>query len=292
MTTTAKKPVKKVVKKTASKTTKIAKTAKIHKGAVVHNNAIIGENVEICAYAIIGENVEIGDGTVVESHANIQGPTKIGKNNHIFSFASIGTDPQDITYEKGQESNLEIGDDNIIREFVTINRGTQKQDSITRVGSKNMLMSYVHIAHDCVVGDYVIMSNNSSLAGHVKLNDYAILGGFTLVKQFIHIGCHTYTAMGCQINKDLPPYMVVSHHPTRVTSINAEGLKRRGFSATDTAAIKRGFKAIYREDRGGLLSDALDKLENNEKDNEFIFNIVNFIRNSKNGILRGPADGQ
>jgi UDP-N-acetylglucosamine acyltransferase len=269
----------------------IAKSATIHPGAVVHENAIIGDNVEICSYAIIGDNVEIGNGTIVEAHVNIQGPTKIGSNNHIFSFASIGTDPQDISYEIGQESNLEIGDDNIIREFVTINRGTQKQDSITRVGSKNMLMSYVHIAHDCIVGDNVIMSNNSSLAGHVVLSDYAILGGFTLVKQFTHIGCHTYTAMGCQINKDVPPYMIVSHHPTRVTSINTEGLKRRGFSATDIAAIKRGFKAIYREDRGGLLSDALGKLAEQEQDNIFIGNIIDFIRNSKNGILRGPVDG-
>lgn len=268
----------------------IAKTAIIHEGAVVHPDAIIKDNVEICAYAIIGKNVEIGEGTIVESHATIQGPTKIGKNNHIFSFASIGGDPQDVSYEKGQESNLEIGDDNIIREFTTINRGTQKQDSITRVGSNNMLMAYVHIAHDCVVGNNTIMSNNSSLAGHVVLNDHAILGGFTLVKQFTHIGCHVYTAMGCQINKDVPPYMVVSHHPTRVNSINSEGLKRRNFSATDIAAIKRGFKAIYREDRGGLLSDALDKLEEKEKDNTFISDMINFIRNSKNGILRGPVE--
>jgi len=269
----------------------IDKTATIHQGAIVHKDAVIGNNVEICAYAIIGKNVEIGSGTIVESHVNIQGPTKIGKNNHIFSFASIGTDPQDLSYETGQESNLEIGDDNIIREFVTINRGTQKQDSITRVGSKNMLMSYVHIAHDCIVGDHIIMSNNSSLAGHVKLNDYAILGGFTLVKQFTHIGCHAYTAMGCQINKDIPPYMVVSHHPTRITSINIEGLKRRSFSNSSIASVKRGFKAIYREDRGGLLSDALNKLEAVEIGNEFIFNIIDFIRKSKNGILRGPTEG-
>ena len=262
----------------------------IHAGAIIHKNAKIDSTAEICAYAIIGANVEIGSNTVVESHAVIQGPTKIGKNNHIFSFASIGTDPQDTTYEKGQESSLEIGDNNIIREFATINRGTIKQDAITRIGSNNLLMSYVHIAHDCVVGDNVIMSNNSSLAGHVKLNDYVILSGFTLVKQFCHIGCHTYTAMGCQINKDIPPYMIVSHHPTRVTSINSEGLRRRDFSTNDIAAIKRGFKAIYREDRGGLLSNALEKLEKQENNNEFILKIVNFIRKSKYGILRGPSE--
>jgi UDP-N-acetylglucosamine acyltransferase len=258
--------------------------------AVVDDSAIIHPGAIINAYAIIGPNVEIGDGTIVESHAQVCGPTKIGKNNHIFAFASVGTNPQDVTYEEGQESNLEIGDNNIIREFCTINRGTQKQDSITRIGSNNMFMSYVHIAHDCIVGDYVIMANNASLAGHVVVGDYAFLGGFTLVKQFCHLGAHIYTAMGCQINKDIPPFVIVSHHPTRVSTINLTGLKRRGFSANDTASIKRAFKAIYREDKGGLLSDALDKLEEQEPNNEFIAQMINFIRDSKNGILRGPID--
>ena len=145
--------------------------------AIVDPSAKIHKNAEICAYAIIGANVEIGSGTIVESHAVIQGPTKIGKNNHIYSFAAIGGDPQDITYEEGQESNLVIGDDNLIREFCTINRGTEKEKSLTRVGSNNMLMAYVHIAHDCEVGNHTIMSNNASLAGHVRVHDWAILGG-------------------------------------------------------------------------------------------------------------------
>ena len=144
----------------------------IDPSASIDLSAKVHKNAEICAYAVIGANVEIGSGTIVESHVVIQGPTKIGKNNHIYSFASIGGDPQDITYEEGQESNLVIGNDNLIREFCTINRGTEKENSITRVGSNNMLMAYVHIAHDCQVGNHTIMSNNASLAGHVRVHDW------------------------------------------------------------------------------------------------------------------------
>ena len=146
-------------------------SAIIHKSAKIHKDAIIK------AAAVIGKHVEIDAGTVIDSHAVITGPTKIGRNNHIYSFASIGGDPQDLTYEDGQESNLVIGNDNLIREFCTINRGTEKENSLTRIGSNNMLMSYVHIAHDCQLGDHIIMSNNASLAGHVHISDWAILGG-------------------------------------------------------------------------------------------------------------------
>jgi len=262
----------------------------IDPSAIVHKSAKIHKNAEICAYAIIGENVEIGSGTIVESHVVIQGPTKIGKNNHIYSFASIGGDPQDITYEEGQESNLVIGDDNLIREFCTINRGTEKEKSLTRVGSNNMLMAYVHIAHDCQVGNHVIMSNNASLAGHVKVHDWAILGGFTLVKQFCMIGLHTYVGMGCQVNKDIPAYMVASGIPTRVRSINAEGMKRRGFSSSAVASIKRAFKVVYRDTQGRLLDHALQDLESSEADNPEVMQFVKCIRSSKVGIMRGPIE--
>ena len=178
--------------------------------AIIHESAKIHKGAKILASAVIGANVEIGSGTVVDSHAVIAGPTKIGKNNHIYSFASIGGDPQDITYQDGQESNLVIGDDNLIREFCTINRGTEKENSLTRIGSNNMLMSYVHIAHDCQLGDHIIMSNNASLAGHVRISDWAILGGFVLVKQFCNIGRHTYAGMGSQINKDIPAVFIYS----------------------------------------------------------------------------------
>ncbi len=256
--------------------------------AVVHPSAKIHKNALICAYAIVGANVEIGTGTVVESHAVVQGPTKIGKNNHIYSFASIGGDPQDITYEQGQESNLIIGDDNLIREFCTINRGTEKENSITRVGSNNMLMAYVHIAHDCQVGDHVIMSNNASLAGHVKIQDWAILGGFTLVKQFCMIGVHTYIGMGCHVNKDIPSYMVASGAQTRVRSINVEGMRRRGFSPNAIAAMKRAFKTVYRE--SGLLDQSLRELERTESDHQEVMQFVECIRSSEVGIMRGPTE--
>ncbi|SMN11853.1 Acyl-[acyl-carrier-protein]--UDP-N-acetylglucosamine O-acyltransferase [uncultured Candidatus Thioglobus sp.] len=260
----------------------------IHQTAIVDPSAKIHKNAEICAYAIIGANVEIGSGTIVESHAVIQGPTKIGKNNHIYSFASIGGDPQDISYEVGQESNLIIGDDNQIREFCTINRGTEKEKSITRVGSNNLLMSYVHIAHDCRVGNNVIMSNNASLAGHVSIENWAILGGFTLVKQFCMIGMHTYIGMGCQINKDIPSYMVASGVQTRVRSINSEGMRRRGIPLNAIAAIKRAFKVIYRS--SGLLDQSLRDLEESESEHPEVMQLVKSIRSSKIGIMRGPNE--
>lgn len=260
----------------------------IHQSAIIDPSAKVHKKAEICAYAIIGANVEIGSGTIVESHAVIQGPTKIGKNNHIYSFASIGGDPQDISYEAGQESNLIIGNDNQIREFCTINRGTEKEKSVTRVGSKNLLMSYVHIAHDCKVGNNVIMSNNASLAGHVRIGDWAILGGFTLVKQYCMIGMHAYIGMGCQINKDIPSYMVASGVQTRVRSINSEGMRRRGISTAAISAIKRAFKVVYRS--SGLLDQSLRELEESESEYPEVMQLVACIRDSKAGIMRGPNE--
>jgi len=225
----------------------------IDPSAIIHESAKIHKGAIISPYAVIGANVEIGSGTVIDSHAVIEGPTKIGKNNHIYSFASIGGDPQDITYQDGQESNLVIGDDNLIREFCTINRGTEKENSLTRIGSNNMLMSYVHIAHDCQLGDHIIMSNNASLAGHVRISDWAILGGFVLVKQFCNIGSHTYAGMGSQINKDIPDYMIAAGIHPKIRGINSVGMKRRGFSSSSISSIKRAFKVVYRESQGRLL---------------------------------------
>ncbi len=260
----------------------------IHKSAVVDPSAKIHKNAEICAYAVIGANVEIDAGTIVQSHAIVQGPTKIGKNNHIYSFASIGSDPQDITYEAWQDSNLIIGDENQIREFCTINRGTEKDESITRIGSNNLLMAYVHIAHDCQVDNHVIMSNNASLAGHVHIQDWAILGGFTLVKQFCMIGMHTYIGMGCQINKDIPSYMVASGVQTRIRGINVEGMRRRGFSQNSIAAIRRAFKVVYRG--SGLLDQSLKELEKTEYDHKEVMQFVECIRSSKTGIMHCPNE--
>ena len=168
--------------------------------------------------------------------------------------------------------------------------GTEKEKSLTRIGSNNMLMAYVHIAHDCQIGNHVIMSNNASLAGHVRIHDWAILGGFTLVKQFCMIGMHTYIGMGCQVNKDIPAYMVASGTQTRVRSINAEGMRRRGFSSSAIASIKRAFKVVYRESTGRLLDQMLNELEASEADSPEVMQFVNCIRGSKVGILRGPVE--
>ena len=262
----------------------------IDPSAIIHESAKIHKSVIISAYAVIGANVEIGAGTVIDSHAVIDGPTKIGKNNHIYSFASIGGDPQDITYQEGQESNLVIGDDNLIREFCTINRGTEKENSLTRVGSNNMLMSYVHIAHDCQLGDHIIMSNNASLAGHVRISDWAILGGFVLVKQFCNVGRHTYTGMGSQVNKDIPDYMVATGIHPKIRSINKVGMKRRGFSASSISSIWRAFKVVYRDSQGRLLDQVLNELELSESDSREVMQFVDCIRNSRVGIMRGSAD--
>jgi len=260
----------------------------IHPSAIIDPSAAIHEDTVIKAYAIIGADVEIGAGTIVESHAVIHGPTKIGVNNRIHSFASIGGDPQDISYEAGQESNLIIGDNNIIREFCTINRGTEKERSLTRVGSNNMLMAYVHIAHDCQLGDHIIMANNASLAGHVKVQDWAVLGGFTLVKQFCRIGAHTYMGMGCHINKDIPSYMVASGVQTRVRSYNIEGMRRRGFSSSAIASIGRAFRVVYMNHQGKLLGQKLTELEDLEADSPEMMQFIEFIRSSKCGIMHGP----
>jgi len=262
----------------------------IDPSAIIHESAKIHKSVIISAYAVIGANVEIGSGTVIDSHAVIDGPTKIGKNNHIYSFASIGGDPQDITYQEGQESNLVIGDDNLIREFCTINRGTEKENSLTRIGSNNMLMSYVHIAHDCQLGDHIIMSNNASLAGHVRISDWAILGGFVLIKQFCNVGRHSYTGMGGQVNKDIPDYMVATGIHPKIRSINKVGMKRRGFSASSISSIMRAFKVVYRDSQGRLLDQALNELESSESDSHEVMQFVDCIRNSRVGIMRGSAD--
>lgn len=262
----------------------ISKYASVHKGANVHPDARIAD------FARIGDQVEIGAGSVVESHAVVNGPTIIGINNRISSFASVGGDPQDITYKQSQKSRLVIGDGNLIREFCTINRGTEKEpQALTKIGSNNMLMAYVHIAHDCQLGDYIIMANNSSLAGHVHIEDYAFLGGFTLVKQFCTIGQSVYTGMGCHINKDIPPYLVVSGMPTKVRSVNVTGLKRRKFSGRTVSAIKNAFKVVYRDNEGQVIDNTLTKLKKLEKNCSEVINFINFIRTSKTGIMRGDA---
>lgn len=255
----------------------------IHPTAVIDDKASLGENVEVGPYSIIGENVEVGDGSIIGPHVVINGPTKIGRENHIFQFASIGEVPQDKKFH-GENSTLEIGDRNHIREFVTINRGTEDGGGVTKVGNDNWLMAYIHIAHDCIVGNNVIFSNAASLAGHVTVDDHAILGGFTLVHQFCHIGSHAFCGMGSAVSKDVPPYVIVNGNPAHPHGLNLEGLKRRGFSKEALKAIRDAYKLVYR--KGLTIEEAMPKLEELAKASKEVQPFMEFIKSATRGILR------
>ena len=215
--------------------------------AVVDSSAKIDSSVQVGAYAIIGADVEIGRGTRIEPHADIKGPTVIGVDNHIFQFASIGDDPQDKKYA-GERTKLVIGDRNTIREFCTLNRGTVQDAGVTTIGNDNWIMAYCHVAHDCVVGNNTIFANNASIAGHVRVGDYAILGGFTAVHQFCRIGAHSMASMFSYLTKDVPAYVMVSGRPGEPRGINAEGLKRRNFTADQIRNIREAYRVVYRQD--------------------------------------------
>lgn len=217
----------------------------IHATAIVHPGAKLGANVEIGAYSLVGEHVAIGDNTWIGPHVVINGHTTIGRDNRIFQFNSIGEMPQDKKYA-GEPTRLEIGDRNTIREFCTFNCGTAQDVGVTRLGSDNWIMAYVHVAHDCQVGSNTIFANNAQIAGHVHVGDWAILGGFTVVHQFVRIGAHSITAMGTILLQDLPPFVTAAGNTATPHGINSEGLKRRGFSADGIAAIKRAYKTLYK----------------------------------------------
>jgi len=216
----------------------------IHPTAQIDAGAQLAANVSVGAYSVIGADVQVGDGTSIGPHVVIQGPTRIGRDNRIFQFASVGADPQDKKFH-GEHSELIIGDRNTIREFTTLNRGTGDAGGATRIGSDNWIMAYAHIAHDCIVGNHTIFSNNATLAGHVEIGDYAILSGFSGVHQFCRIGEHAFIGMGCLINGDVPPFVIVANEYGRPRGINTEGLKRRGFTPERITAIKRAYKTLY-----------------------------------------------
>lgn len=213
--------------------------------AAVDPAARIAPGVIVGPFSVIGPDVEIDAGTWIGPHVVIRGPTKIGKDNKIYQFASIGDAPQDKKYDN-EPTRLEIGDRNVIREGCTINRGTVQDRGVTSIGDDNWIMAYVHIAHDCEVGNHAIFANNASLAGHVRVEDYAILGGFTLVHQFCAIGAHAFSGMGSSIAKDVPPYVMVSGSPAHPHGLNTEGLKRRGFSEAALSGLKKAYKTLYR----------------------------------------------
>ena len=253
----------------------------IHPTAIVENGANIHPSVKIGPYSIINKNVSIEENTIIGSHVVIDGITSIGKNNNIFSHNSIGQAPQDKKYNN-EATRLKIGDSNTIREFCTINTGTVQDTGITQVGSNNWIMAYVHIAHDCVVSDNVIMANNSSLAGHVKVGDFAILGGFTLVHQFCRIGSHIMTAVGTKVFKDIPDFLMVHGEKASPSGLNIEGLKRRSFSLDDLNELKKAYKIIYRENN--TVDEALEIL--GQSNNKQIIKLSKFIKSSKRGIVR------
>ena len=254
----------------------------IHPTAIIDSSARIGKNVEIGPYTIVGADVEVGDNCVIGPHVVLRGPTVLGKNNRIFQFASVGEDCQDKKYN-GEPTRLVIGDNNIIRECVTIHRGTVQDQGLTQIGSDNLLMAYVHVAHDCMVGDNVILANNTTLAGHVHVGDWAILGGFTGVHQFCHIGAHAFTAVNSVVVQDVPPYIMAQGHNAAPRTINAEGLKRRGFQPNQILNIKRAFKLLYRQ--GLTVEEAVQKMRELDADTE-LTPLIQFVLSSQRGIIR------
>lgn len=251
--------------------------------AIVHPEARLGADVTIGPWSIIGPDVEIGDGTIIASHVVIKGPTTIGKNNHIYQFSSIGEDTPDLKY-KGEPTRLVIGNNNVIREGVTIHRGTVQDRSETTIGNHNLLMAYVHIGHDSVIGNHCILVNNAALAGHVHVGDWAILSGYTLVHQFCKIGAHSFAGMGTAIGKDVPAYVMVNGSPAEAKNINAEGLRRRGFNKEDIAILVKAYKVIYR--RGLTLEEALSELQPLVAECEPLQVLIDSLTSSTRGIVR------
>ena len=251
--------------------------------AIVDSQAELADDVSVGPYSVIGADVKIGAGTIIGSHVVIKGPTSIGKENRIYQFTSIGEDPQDKKYA-AEITRLEIGDRNTIREFTSMHRGTQQDNCVTKIGDDNLFMAYTHVAHDCIIGNNVIMANGASLAGHVHLNNNAILGGFTLVHQFTQVGQYSFAAMGSAITQDIPPFIMVGGKPTRPHGINSVGMERNGISTEDIRLIRNAYKIIYKMNL--RLEDAIEKMEDMASDSKQLTDMISFLRNVSRGILR------
>ncbi|ANE56359.1 MULTISPECIES: acyl-ACP--UDP-N-acetylglucosamine O-acyltransferase [Methylomonas] len=251
--------------------------------AIVHPNADLADDVRVGPFTVIGPDVQIDAGTEIGPHVVIKGPTAIGRDNRIYQFSSIGEDPQDKKYAD-EITRLEIGDRNVIREFCTMHRGTLQDQGLTLIGSDNLFMAYTHVAHDCVIGDHVIMANGASIAGHVHLGDHAILGGFTLVHQFTQIGEYSFSAMGSAITQDIPPYVMVGGRPTRPHGINSVGMERNGKSPEVIRQIRQAYKILYKSNL--RLEDAIEEMEGMAGESNELSNMVSFLRNVTRGILR------
>lgn len=255
----------------------------IHPAAIVDPGASLAEGVSIGPWSFIGPDVEIGAGTMVEPHVVIRGPTRIGRDNHIYQFSSVGEATPDLKY-RNEPTWLVMGDRNTIREGVTIHRGTVQDHGETRIGDDNLLMAYVHVGHDSVIGNHTILVNNAALAGHVHVGDWAVLSGHTLVHQFCKIGAHSFSGMQTAIGKDVPAYITVSGSPAEAKTINSEGLRRRGFSSDAISALRRAFKILYRQ--GLTLDIAIQRLEGVFADSPEVRVLIDSLRASERGIVR------
>jgi UDP-N-acetylglucosamine acyltransferase len=255
----------------------------IHKSVIISETAKISNNVEIGPFSIIGDHVEIGEGTRIDSHVVINGPTIIGSENHIYQFASIGDDPQDKKY-RGEPTRLKIGNRNTIREYCTISRGTAQDKSLTTIGDDNWIMAYVHIAHDCQVGNNIIFANSATLAGHVHVGDWAIFAGFTGAHQFCHIGAHSFIGMNSLTNKDIPAYTMASGQPVTPRGVNTEGLKRRNFSSEEINNIKNAYRILYRSELP--LAEAISELEKLVENQPELLIFLESLKQSDRGIIR------
>ena len=255
----------------------------IHPSAIVDPGAELASGVEVGPFSVIGPGVVLGAGTRVDSHVVIEGPARIGAGNRIHSFSTLGGAPQDKKY-RGEPSVLEIGDGNVIREYCTFNRGTEGGGAVTRVGDGNWIMAYTHIAHDCRVGSDVVMANATALAGHVEVEDCAILGAFTIVHQFCRIGAYAFSAMGAVILKDVPPFVTVAGNSASPHGLNIEGLRRREFPAHTVQALKSAYKTVYK--RGFTLGAAIEQLAGPAEASAEVDRFREFVKSSERGIVR------
>jgi UDP-N-acetylglucosamine acyltransferase len=258
-------------------------TAAIHPTALVERGARIGAGVTIGPYCVIGAGAEIGEGTWLGNHVVLDGRIRVGRNNRIFHFCSLGAPPQDKKYA-GEDTAVEIGDNNTLREYVTINRGTVLDAGVTRLGNDNWVMAYVHFAHDCQIGNKTIFANACQLAGHVTVGDWAIFGATTLVHQHVHIGAHAFTGMGTYLPQDLPPFVMAAGNMAQPHGINKEGLKRRGFSPETLRGLKNAYRTLYRS--GLSLEDAKKELQSQAASCAPVQDILDFLARSQRGIIR------
>ena len=255
----------------------------IHPQALIDPSASIADDVEIGPFCVIGPEVEIGAGTRIASHTVVRGPTRIGRDNRIFSFSAIGEAPQDLKYD-GEATRLEVGDRNTIREYVTLNRGTTDGGGLTSIGSDNLFMAYTHVAHDCHVGDHTIFANAASLAGHVDVGDWAILGGFTCVHQFCRVGAHSFTGLGTVVTRDIPPFVTAAGNHARPHGINKNGLKRRGFDPAAVRALHRAYMRLIKARR--IDDEARAEVDAMAREHPEVATLRDFIANGQRGIVR------